>query len=304
MHYVNLGITLRVLLLLINHIYFKRGWGVGLKWMSICQASKDWGSVCGGSQVSDIYGGPLQPASWWTRPKCCLVLRKHFKSLSLQRADFPHLSNRNDNNNKQFRGMLWRLQELHTLSLEGSPLLLNLEPSEKRSWQRWSCKGRQENMALDLCLEGWLTLPWNWQSYTSGHRRLWTGASLSARAGTVQGSSPDGMLPADSLVHWERETPTERTTISQMNQSDKLLLGVLARSEEVGGASPQVFGRHGCLGKQVERRICVPPHTYRALLMIPGRQTLINVHLTLLTIMLAMSNSTPEAGKSLSHTLS
>ena len=144
MHYVNLGITLRVLLLLINHIYFKRGWGVGLKWMSICQASKDWGSVCGGSQESDVYGRPLQPASWWTRPACCLMLRKHFKSLSLQRADFPHLSNRNDNNNKQFRRMLWRLQELHTLSLEGSPLL-NLEPSEKRS-----CKGRQENVAWNL----------------------------------------------------------------------------------------------------------------------------------------------------------
>lgn len=49
---------------------------------------------------------PLQPALWWTRPECCLVLRKHLKSLSLQRADFPHLSNRNDNNNKQFRGVL------------------------------------------------------------------------------------------------------------------------------------------------------------------------------------------------------
>lgn len=89
-----------------------------------------------------------------------------------------------------------------------------------------------------------------------------------------------------------------------MNQSDKPLLGVLARSEDVGGARPQVFGPHECSGKQVERRICVPPHAYRALLMIPGRQTLINVHLTLLTIMLAMSNSTTEAGKSLSHTLS
>lgn len=53
----------------------------------------------------------------------------------------------------------------------------------------------------------------------------------------------------------------------------------------------------------MEREICVPPHKYRALPVMPGRHTL-DVNLTLLTIMIAMSNSTTEVGKLLSHPLS
>ena len=151
-------------------------------------------------------------------------------------------------------------------------------------------------MALDPVPRGLANrLPWNWQSYGPV-----TGNSEQGPA-SLQGMVLGGGAAQNEHSLW---AATERAQyVSQMNQSDNPLLGSWPEVKKWVERGLRCSPRRGpSSGKQAERGICVPPRNYRALPMMPGRQTL-NVNLTLLTIMIAMSNSTTEVGKLLSHRL-
>lgn len=152
--------------------------------------------------------------------------------------------------------LLSTIYTLFYLSCEGSPLLLNLEPSEKNSRQRWSSKGSPENVALDPVPRGLANrLPRNWQS-----------------SGPVTGNSEQGPASLQGLVLCRgaarngrclRAAAERARYVSQMNQSDNPLLGswpeVKKWVERGQRCSPC---RGPSSGKQVEREICVPPHKY------------------------------------------